>query len=305
MVRVFVTSPGKRLVRRLIDLPVIAREYARHGGLLTYFGLPSEGFGDVQDWRPYIGRIVAVERGDPYEPERKQALLLSKAIRLGISERLLLLRGEIHEIILRGQDTIGQKLTYPFELVNFDYGGTLLYPDRNRVKALERFVGEQSRNESDFLLLMTLLNMREYDPREIDETQERIKADVTQLLPGDAARVADHFRRMNESNSPLRMITHVLYLLKGLAEANHYRIEWDMPVLYAGSKGTPLVHYVTQLSFQPGASTKVVSEQGLNEILNVRPRILAGREFRVAEQTELYPSQHDGTNQKSAGLSET
>jgi hypothetical protein len=303
VVRLFVPSPAKRLVRRLVDLPAIEKEYTHHGKRLTYFGLPSEGLYDVRDWQRYIGQIVAVERGDPYDPARRQAILLSKAIRLGLSERLVLLRGELNEIILQGKDTIGQKLTYPFELVNFDYGGTLLYPDRVRVEALEHFVREQMKN--DFLLLITL-NVREYDPREIDETQERIKAEVTQLLPTQAARVASYFQRMNNSNSPLRQVTHVLYLLRGLAEANHYRISWDAPILYAGSKGTPLIHYVVRFSFQCGASTKVVSDQGLNDILCVQPRILKGRKLCLAEEAGLYPSQHDAADrQHSSSLLET
>jgi len=293
VVRLFVSSPSKRLVRRLVDLPAIIREHEHHGGPLTYFGLPSEGLYDLKDWQQYIGRIVAVEKGDPYDPERRQSILLSKAIRLGLSERLILLRGEVNEIIVQGQDSVGQKLIYPFELVNLDYGGTLLYPDRLRVEALERFVREQM--GSDFLLLMTL-NVREHDPHEIDNTQERIKTEVIQLMPEDAGRVTSYFQRMNDSNSALRQITHILYLLKGLAEANHYQISWDVPTLYAGSKGTPLIHYVARLSFQHGASTKVVSAQTLTDILGVRPRILKGREFRLAEEADLHISQEDTRN---------
>lgn len=271
MVRLFTPSPSKRRIRKLVDLPAIKRKCSHLNRKLRYFGLPSEGFYDVMDWLSYIDEIVAAERGDPYDPERKQSILLSKAIRLGIHERLTLLRGEINEIILQGRDSIGQELTYPFELVNFDYGGALLYPDRFRIKALEHFVRLQ--NGTDFLLLMTL-NIREHDPNEITATEGRIKTEITQVSPERITWLSNFFKWMNEMNSPLRQIIHLLYLLKGLAEMNHYQIAWEPPTLYKGSKETILIHYLTDFSFDPHASTKTVSSQSVVDILNVCPRII-------------------------------
>jgi len=274
LVRLFSPTPAKRFVRNAVDLPAIKQQYSRHEKPLTYFGLPSEGLYDILDWRKYIGKIVAVEKGDSYAPERKQAILLSKAIQLGLHTKLTLLRGELNQIILKGQDVIGQKLEYPFELVNFDYGGALLYPDRSRVKALEKFVSEQ--RGTDFLFLMTL-NAREYDPAETNASQQRISAEICQISSRRAQRIENYFQTINAANSPSRQITHVLYLLKGLGEANHYRISWEPPVLYRGSKNTELIHYRVTFSYEATASTKVVSDQSLVDILGVRPLIAKGK----------------------------
>lgn len=162
-------------------------------------------------------------------------------------------------------------MIYPFELVNFDYGGALLYPDRFRIDALEKFVHEQK--PTDFLLLMTL-NVREYDPSEINETQQRIRAEVGQLSSGNTEWIESYFHWINDGSNPLRQITHVLYLIKGLAEANHYRISWGAPTIYKGSRDTILIHYLVDFSFEPLASTKVVSDQSLIDILKVRPRMI-------------------------------
>lgn len=259
-----------------MDLPFIEHEYSQLGRPLAYLGLPSEGLYDIIDWSQYIGRIVAVEKGDAYDPELRQSMLLSKAIRLGLDERLTLLRGELNQIILKGQDTIGQKLEYPFELVNFDYGGAILYPDRSRIKALEKFVGEQK--GTDFLFLMTL-NLREYDPVEITASQQRIIAEVGQISRKRARRIEPYFEWVNRKDSPLRQITHVLYLLKGLGEANHYRISWGPCVLYTGSRGTQLIHYLVDFSYEREASTKVVSDQSLIDLLRVRPLNVIGRKL--------------------------
>jgi hypothetical protein len=203
-----------------------------------------------------------------------QAILLSRAIQLGLDERLTLLRGELNQIILDGYDSIGQKLEYPFELVNFDYGGALLYPDRSRVKAFEKFVIEQ--RGTDFLFLMTL-NVREFDPAEVTESQKRITSEIAQLLPKRVRRIGRYFDWMNKQGSILRQITHVLYLIKGLAEANHYRISWGPCVFYSGSRETQLVHYQVDFSYESEASTKVVSDQSLLDLLAIRPFAVQGK----------------------------
>jgi len=281
LVRLFSPSPSKRVLRKSVDLPAIKREYAYHGKPLTYFGLPSEGFYDVLDWLPYIGQVFAVERGDPYNHERKQATLLSKAIRLGLHERLVLLRGEVNQMIVRGEDDVGQELVYPFELVNFDYGGALLYPDRFRVEALEKFVRDQ--RGTDFLFLLTL-NLREYDSVEITATQERIVSEVSQLSPRKTKSIEAYLEETNKGDYPTRQIIHVLYLLKGLAEASHYQFSWQPPVIYSGSKGTQLVHYMAAFRFQAKASTKVVSKQSLIDLLNASPRFLKGNRLVLMQR---------------------
>jgi len=233
------------------------------------------------DWSKYIDTVVAVERGDPYCPERKQSLLLSNAIDLGLIDRLTLLRGEMNRIIMYERDIYNQRLRYPFELVNFDYGGSILYPDRMRVEALEKFIRNQ--RGANFLLLLTL-NTREFDSEEINQTQARILAEIAQVAPHQAENVERRIKRANASPHPfmqvVRQVMHVLYMVRGFAEANRYRVWWELPLVYRGSRKTILVHYLFDLHHDPKASTKVVSPQGVMDIVRASVRILKGQRIR-------------------------
>jgi hypothetical protein len=263
-----------------VDLPLVVQErnYLSRG--LTYFGLPSEGLYDVLEWRDYLSRIVAVEKGEPHEPARKQALLMANAIRLGLARDLVLLRGEINKIIIEGKDDYGARLEFPFELCNFDYGGSLLYPDRVRVDALETFVLRQ--RPFDFLIFITT-NAREFDHPELDETMERVKAEISQLVRPRPYPELDAYCEWIRSKSIREQVLHVLYLFKNIGEFNRYHVHAYPPVLYEGSKQTQLLHYAFTFRFQRGASTRVVSPQGLRETLNLPLRLLKNGELLNTE----------------------
>ncbi len=280
MVRAFIPTENKRLIREVVDRPLVASERAHHGRPLTYFGLPSEGLYDVLDWLEYLGKIVAVEKGETHEPVGKQALLLAKAIESGVSDRLTLLRGELNEIILAGRDGLGTLLPFPFELCNFDYGGSLLYPDRVRVDALEVFVRNQ--RPCDFLLLATT-NTREFDSTELDATLSRVGDELSNHR-SEVGGWFNDFRNWMDSEAEVRkQVVHALYLVKNVGEMNRYHVSATSPVLYEGSKHTQLLHYAFTFRFQKGASTKVVSPQKLLDVLSLPLRQLENKELVETE----------------------
>jgi len=281
LVKVFVPTENKIQVRRSVDLPLVAQERRHFGRGLTYFGLPSEGLYDILDWKDYLSKIVAVEKGEPQEPARKQALLIANAIRLGLSDRLVLLRGEINRIILDGKDDYGTRLEFPFELCNFDYGGSLLYPDRVRVDALETFVLRQ--RPFDFLIFITT-NVREFDKPELGETLDRVKTEISQLSRPETYPNLDTFCEWVNSEPVQEQVLHVQYLLKNLGEFNRYHVCAYPPVLYEGSNQTRLLHYAFTFRFQKGASTRVVSPQSLIEVLNLPLQVLRDSHLRETER---------------------
>lgn len=248
-----------------MDLGFIKKEYNHHGKKLRYFGLPGESLYDIEAWAEFIGEIYAAEIGSKSDPSSKQSLLIANAINMNVYDKLVLLRGEINEIILKGYDEIGTKIIYPFELINLDYGGSLLYKDRIRVKSLDVLFKNQQKK--DFLLLITS-NVREFDLEELIKTQDRIKKEFSQFGKKFINQLNLYFNQINKDESLLRQIIHVHYLIKNLAENNKFDIACYPGIKYEGSKQTILIHYIFRLRYNMQASTKTPSKQTLVEILN-------------------------------------
>lgn len=258
----FTNTENKEYIR-ILDYGFIKEEFQHHQKKLRYFGLPSEGLYDIQTWDKFISEIVAVEidRNVGYS---KQSFLVSKAIQLGYHNRLSLLRGDINDIIINDKDEIGTRVPYPFELINLDYGGSILYPDRKRIDALEILFMRQ--RLTDFLLLITS-NVREFDKEELISTQKRIHKEIVQYRSDLDNRIDEYFKNINEIESVLRQIIHLQFLVKNLAEQKKYNIECFPGILYEGSRGTKLIHYIFRSRYQETASTKVISDQSLLDLL--------------------------------------
>jgi len=259
------TNTSNKIYIRNLDKMYIDEEFIHHGKKLVYFGLPSEGLYDIIEWKDYIDAFVAVERGQKSNPSSKQNLLITNAIRYGIHLKMTLLRGEINEIIINDKDEVGQNIPYPFELVNFDYGGSILYPDRIRTDAIRIFIRRQ--RPIDFLFFITS-NIREFDIKELLETQDRISSEILSFLPRLEEEISKYFEWINRKESLIRQILHLHFMIKYLSETNHYEIECFPAINYEGSKETQLLHYIFRLRFREDASTRVISNQSLIDLLN-------------------------------------
>lgn len=263
MIKTFKSTGCKDFVRS-VDYGFVKDEAERHGSKLRYFGLPSEGLYDVIAWNEFISDIVAVERGTRSEPFSKQSLLVSRALQLGCHNRLTLLRGDINQILIDGADDVGTKIPYPFGLVNLDYGGSVLYPDRIRIQALETLTEKQQ--PEDFLLLITS-NVREFDEKELLEAQSRIGKEIKQYRQDLGNLVNEYFKQINKRKLVFRQMVHLHFLIKYLAEQNKYKITCFPAILYEGSRGTQLIHYIFRLRYEKEASTRVISDQSLVDLL--------------------------------------
>lgn len=265
MIRIFKDNPNKQIIRE-IDKEYIIKEYQHHSKKLRYFGLPSEGFYDILQWNSYINEIVAVERGSKSEPTSRQSLLMCNAFQYGFHNRLLLLRGDINDIILNDKDDNDCKIPYPFELVNLDYGGSILYEDRIRTRAIKKLI--QMQKPCDFLLLITS-NVREFDEKELLDTQDRIKKDLS-LNKKLESEFTAYINWVNENKTIHRQIIHLNYLLKYDAEIETYDIECLPPIYYTGDTNSKLIHYISKFRYQKNVSTKVQSVQSFLDLLSLQ-----------------------------------
>lgn len=259
----FQNTENKDFIRQ-INLQYIIEESEYHNKKLKYFGLPSEGLYDIIQWNEYLEYFVAVEMGRKSNPSSKQNLLVAKAMQYNLHLKMKLLRGEINSIILNDRDDVGQKIPYPFELINLDYGGSILYPDRIRTEALRILV--QRQRPTDFLMFITS-NVREYDEYELKKLQDRVISEVVSFLPDSESHLITYFVQINESESYLRQIIHLHFLIKYLAEENGYDVTCFPAINYEGSRGTQLLHYIFRFRYEKETSTRVVSDQSLLKIL--------------------------------------
>ena len=279
MLKTFISSPNKDIVRK-IDKEFIKDEYEFHRNKLRYFGLPSENLYDILEWLDYLEDFTAVERGHKSNPAAIQNLLICKAMQLGLYVKLTLLRGEIHDIILNDKDDVGQKIPYKFEIINLDYGGSVLHPDRMRIDALDVLISRQK--PIDFLMFITT-NIIEYDSEEIIKTQKRILFDIISINKKLETQITNYFDWINEHQSPLRQIIHLHYLIKYMAEQKGYNIICYPAIKYEGSKNTPMLRYIFRFRYVPLASTRVPSQQTLIEILNQKSQELIDQSLKDLE----------------------
>jgi hypothetical protein len=264
LAKTFTNTDNKDFIRS-VDYGFLKQEVEHQGKKLRYFGLPGEKLYDVIVWKEFLNEFVAVERGSKSDPCSKQNLLVCKALQLGFFSKLTLLRGEINEIIISDKDEIGKRVPYPFELINLDYGGSILYPDRLRTDALEILVSRQ--RPIDFLLFITS-NIREFDQNELLNTQRRIRQEILQYRVDIKGKIDSYFELINKREPIFRQILHLHFLVKYLGEINKYKTTCFPAIYYQGSKKTELIHYIFRFRYQKGDSTRVISDQSLLDILN-------------------------------------
>lgn len=264
MIKTFENTPNKDFIRSL-DFGFIRDEFEYHKRKLKYFGLPSEGLYDIITWDQFIYSFTAVEFGGKLDGPSKQSLLVSRAIQKGYIAKLTLLRGDINDVIINDRDEVGTMVPYPFDIVNLDYGGSVLYPDRKRVAALEVLFNRQK--PEDFILFITS-NVREFDPQELINTQERILKEIKHFRPNLERSIEKYFQLVNSKQSVIRQTIHVQFMIKSLGEQNKYEVKCIPAVLYKGSNETQLIHYIFSLRFQAIASTRVISDQSILNLLS-------------------------------------
>lgn len=235
----FKTNINKDYIRKHIDEPIIKKFFEQ--GEITYFGLPGPEILDLLEWREYINKIISVEID-----EISSHLLLENIMINNYSlENFQLLHGDIDNILLKGHDKYGTQIRFPFNLVNLDYVGGVIYKDlkgrSKRIRAIQSLFNRQKITANDFLLLFTF-NIRNRDRGEFGSTIDLIEAHITDFgyEPEKSSKIFEWYRN---SDIHQKLKIFVLYLIESIAHSNQFNCTFHDPITYAGSGGSRMVHF--------------------------------------------------------------
>ena len=274
----FKTSPNKDFLRRAYDKPIIRAWFSAAGRQLDYLGLPGPDMLDIVEWQEFLRRFTAIERR-----ENEQHLMFLRANVKDLEHRLHSLYGEFDKILLAGRDRYDHAPRWPYDLVNLDYFGGLIYQDLSRPKALNKLIQNQDEYQRSFLLIIT------NDLRDGDFVGEKHSffEELGRRLIQDSGReevIIKAIDRFKASSTPdaARQTAYTNVLLRDCGESAHFRVKCRPAIVYAGTGGTKMVHYVTEFHHSP-RGYRAVSEQSLVQIVNLGYREL--RDGRFIEQS--------------------
>ena len=185
---------------------------------------------------------MAVERGEPREEVVLQHNLLLSAFKYGIANQLHLLRGDLDTILQDSRDTYGNSVPYPFDVINLDYCGGIIYKDdvdrAIRPASIVEMICNQSLHNHNFLFLLTC-NIDNEDHGEIRRVFIDIQQDLKKLGV-DVSKMMQEYLLHPQQEARLKV--YIPYLIWNLATAM-YRCETFKPIYYLGNKNTHMMHF--------------------------------------------------------------
>jgi hypothetical protein len=237
-------------------------------GNLSYFGLPSSSLDDVAQWSALISRITAVEKGEAGNEWELQHDLEFRAFRLGLSDKLELLRGDIDEILTTGTDKDGKKPAFPYDVVSLDYSGGLFYRDAEgkpvRLDAFDALFRAQAASKQDFVFLISC-NLHAIDQGEVRKTLRNIETELVRY--GDnAGKVIEEY--VNHSEDEPRLRLYVPYLINQLAAKHHYQCQTEPVVVYVGNLKTRMMAFRFFLDFDSETVAIRSPRERLSQLIN-------------------------------------
>ena len=264
----FDSNPSKDFLRREYDKAIISQWRAELGKPLKYFGLPAWKMLDVIEWQGFIDRFTTIER-----EEDQQHLMFLKANVENVEHRLHSLYGEFDDILLNGRDTFGHRPEWPYEWVNLDYFGGFIYADLSRPKALRKLIENQAIYEQSFLFIITQ-QLRDGD---IKKEKSGFLKDLGRSLKSGILDTALHapvdeiVSWYEDADIPdcARQTLYMNYFLRDWGEAEHFDVACRPAIIYPGTGGSWMIHFVTDFRFQSGVGHRVASNQSLLELINL------------------------------------
>jgi len=267
-IETFETNPNKDFLRDSYDRELIKIWYAKKGRSLKYLGLPAWQMLDILSWEKFLSRFTAIER-----EENQQHLMFLKANVNDVEHRLDSLYGEFDNILLTGRDRYGNTPAWPYDLVNLDYFGGLIYPNLSRPKALRKLVQNQAAYETSFFMIVTQ-HLRDRDTAGekqlfLEELRMMLKSGIhdKSLHPG-VDKVIDWYLGTQVPDA-VRQALYMNFLLKDIGEIEHFDVKCRAPIIYAGTGGSWMMHFATDFVIKPSVGHRVASEQTLVEVINL------------------------------------
>jgi len=260
----FKTNPNKDFLRSVYDKQLVRGWYATVGRRLEYLGLPGPDMLDIAEWQEFLNRFTAIER-----LENEQHLLFLRANVKDVEHRLHSLYGEFDKILLTGRDRYGHAPRWPYDVINLDYFGGLIYQDLSRPRALSKLIQNQDDYGRGFLLIIT------HDLRDGDFVGEKLsffddlgKRLVRDFGKEDVILPAIAWYKASSTPDAARQATYTSVLLRDCGESAHFRVKCRPAIIYTGTGGTKMIHYVTEFHHSP-REYRAVSEQSLVQIVNL------------------------------------
>lgn len=270
----FKTNPNKDYLRSTYDKDLIAEWHARRGERLHYLGLPGPEILDIIEWQDHLDRFTTIERR-----ENEQHLLFLRANVKDVEHRLHSLYGEFDGILLTGRDEYQHAPRWPYDIINLDHFGGFLYQDMARPRALRKLIDNQSEYVRDFLLIVT------QDLRDGDFSGEKLSFfdDLGRALQRDfgaAEAIRSFIGAYKDPATPdaVRQAVYMNFFLRDNGEIARFRVVCRPAIIYSGTGGTKMIHYVTEFRHH-GSEHRAVSDQSLQEMLNLGLRELRDRQF--------------------------
>lgn len=258
---------NKAKVREL-DFALIKRFLKHNKGNLRYFGLPARNLIELRAWDSYFCHFSAVERGKKNEGYLEQHNLILTAMQYDLADKLVLLRGEMDEILLRGKDEFHNTIQYPFDVVSLDYSGGLLYKDNHgksrRIESINQLFSQQAELGKDFLFFISA-NLDNEDQGEIRLVLKDINRELGKMGV-DANRILKQL--LDHKIEEARLKIYIPYLIKNLAD-KWYKCEFNKPVFYMGNRQTRMMHFAFWLKRTPKYSAGKPTPSDIIDILNL------------------------------------
>jgi len=253
---------------RVLQRETIERCLRHKLGRLAYFGLPSSSLNDVKAWQDIVESFVAVERGEEGKEWELQHDLQLEAFRAQLFTRIILMRGDIDSVILKGKDISNNILHYPFDVISLDYSGGLFYKDRKgtflRLRAISAAIAAQGKKHADFVLLISC-NLSAIDQGEVKNTIENIRTDLTRY-GASADQVINSYQK--HQRNEVRLKLYVPYLVNQAAAKNHYYCETQQVVFYSGNQDVSMMMFRFCLKFDARTESLRSPKERLSQIIN-------------------------------------
>ena len=265
---VFESNPNKNFLRREYDKPLVEEWYRLRSEPLRYLGLPAWEMLDIVEWQAFLGRFTTIER-----EENQQHLMFLRANVKDLEARLRSLYGKFDSILLTGRDTYKKMPEWPYDLVNLDYFGGFLYPNLSRPKAIKKLIENQANHERSFLLILTQ-HLRDGDSLGektafLNDLRKWLKAGVyNPSLHPSIDEVIDWYLGA-ETPDAARQALYVNYFFRDSGETEHFSVECRPAIIYSGSGGAWMMHFVTKFHYQHGIGHRAASDQTLVDIINL------------------------------------
>lgn len=248
-----------RAIMSCLNIKLPQKEY-------SYFGLPSPEMEDIFVWRNILCSVAAMERGTRGREWKWQHELAKNAMVWGIPG-FSLLRGDIDDAILDGHDEAGQKIHWPFDIINLDYTGGIIYKETGRkskrIEALKQLIERQGRAGYSFFLTITV-NDRHADGGEIglvlDEVLEKAKK-----FDSSATQVISHLKKTRDKRK--LAFVYTCHVILGVAQL-WFRTGVFKPIFYIGRGDYRMLNMSFCFKHLGGRSAPIGSSSAITEALN-------------------------------------